>query len=148
MQQTQENAPVPQEVTHQVENVRIIKVIKPTPSGKDGIVLLENGDYKLGDLVFYPGGLAFFRNGIRIDVPCLEGKLMKILLESEHCNQHRRKIREALWGDKGGEAACNDKLNSTVWRLRKALAKLDPRIKIESERGKGYELCIYDTAER
>lgn len=137
-----------QERVHAVENMKITKVVKLTPSGKDGIVLLENGDYRLGDLIFYPGGLAFFRNGIRIDVPCLEGKLMKILLESEHCNQHRKKIQEALWGEKCGESDCNDKLNSTVWRLRKTLKELDPRIVVESERGKGYELCVYDAVDR
>lgn len=139
------NVPATSTKEHSGENIKVAQVIKLTPTGKEGIVLLENGDYKFGgDLVFYPTGECFYRNGIRIDVPSLECKLFKVLLQSEHCNQQRKHIVKELWGESKITKECNDKLNSTAWRLRRDLKKLGAPVRLESERGKGYELCPED----
>lgn len=127
---------------HSAENRKVVRVVKFTKSGKEGIVLLDNGDYKFGDLIFYPEGECFYREGIRIDVPNLECKLVRVLLESEHCNLKRKKIIEALWPN--ADSDCNDNLNSTVWRLKRDLKEIGAILIVESERGKGYELCVKD----
>lgn len=129
---------------HSGENIKVVQVIKLTPTGKEGIVLLENGDYKFGDLVFYPTGESFYRNGIRINVSNLECKLFKVLLQSEHCNLQRKQIIKGVWGEDCDPKECSDSLNSTAWRLRRALEKMGAPIKLECERGKGYELCPKD----
>lgn len=129
---------------HSGEDIKVVQVIKLTPTGQEGIVLLENGDYKFGDLVFYPAGECFYRNGNRINVPNLECKLMKILLTSKHCNLKREQIIKELWGKDKTEKECNDKLNSTVWRLKRDLKNQKSTLRIESERAKGYELCVID----
>lgn len=139
--------PVQDALEHSTENRKIVRVIKCTKSGKEGVILLDNGDYKFGDLIFYPEGESFYRDGIRINVPNLECKLVKILLESEHCNLTRKKIIEKLWHVTGNaNQECNDKLNSTVWRLKKDLKKIGAILTIEGERGKGYELCVVDNS--
>lgn len=127
---------------HLDTNSEVVKVIKRSKSGKDCIFLLENGDYLILDLVFSPKTCAFYRNGIRINLANLEARIVKILLGSVHCSETRECIMKELWDDSALDY--NGRLNSTISRLRKHLRALDARLVIESERNKGYELCIDD----
>lgn len=126
-------------------NREVVKVLKRTTEGAPAISLSENGDYRLFDLAFSPGTGAFYRNDCRIKFPAQESKIVKVLLEGEHCSASRELLVKTLY-DCLPDKYTNDCLNSTVSRLRKHLHALEPRLEIIGERGKGYELCIGETA--
>ncbi|MCC8171148.1 MAG: helix-turn-helix domain-containing protein, partial [Parabacteroides sp.] len=123
------------------ENREEVKVLKRTAEGYPAISLLENGDYRLLDLVFSPGTCAFYRDDRRIKLPALESKIVKVLLEGEHCSASRELLINVLYGCQPDKYS-NDCLNSTVSRLRGHLEAIEPRLSVICECKKGYELCI------
>lgn len=125
----------------------VVKVLKRTADGFPAVSLLGNGDYRLFDLVFSPETCAFYRNDRRIKFPAYESKIVRVLLEGEHCSASRELLVKVLY-DCLPDKYTNDCLNSTVSRLRKHLYVLEPRLEIIGERGKGYELCIGEIAGR
>lgn len=108
----------------------------------EGIRKLENGKYEVASVVFCSRELVLTADSERIELQYQTGMLLSLFLESEACFVTREEIFERLWKEeKLDRKTKNDRLNTTVKRLRDVLA-VDPDIHIDCRFKRGYYLRV------
>lgn len=108
----------------------------------EGIRKLGNGKYEVGFIVFYARELVITTASGWIELQYQTGVLLNLFLESESCFVTRNEIFERIWPEeKLDRKTKNDRLNTTIKRLREVLA-VDPSIHIDCRFKRGYYLRV------
>lgn len=108
----------------------------------NGIILLPNGDYRFGELLFQTENLILKKNTEKIKLRYQEAVLLKMFLEARDHFLNRKKTIELLWPqDAHDKRVCNNRLNMSIKRLREAL-QVDGRVKISCDSKLGYTFYV------
>ena len=118
-------------------------------SNSKGIRILESGNYEIGTLLFKVKMLSLYdANGKEIELNYQQAKLLKLLLEDDDHFISKETAINTFWEDAKDtteKADLNDRFNTCISRLRKALSK-DKDIELLCKTKKGYQLIIKNTA--
>lgn len=103
---------------------------------------LENGDYELGNCLFYPEELALYKNGEKIKLQNQSAIILLRFLEARRHFLSRKALIEII-GSKKPTATYQgeDRLDMAISRLRKSL-KADAWLEIECNYKVGYTLYV------
>lgn len=108
----------------------------------EGIRRLKSGKYEVASVVFYARELLLMAGAERIELQYQTGRLLSLFLDSEDCFITREEIFDYLWPEeKLDKKTRNDRLNTTIKRLREVLA-VDPDIHIDCRFKRGYYLRV------
>ena len=94
----------------------------------------------MGQAVFEPGRRRISADHSRLTLPAREADLLEFLALNAGRVVSRSQIIEGAWG---GEAEATDgAVVSAVYRLRRKLEAVDAAVRIATEPGLGYRLCV------
>ncbi|WP_191622899.1 response regulator transcription factor [Pseudomonas fluorescens] len=93
-----------------------------------------------GDLELNEATCMATRGELRIQLPDIQFRIMKMLVEAAPGPLGRRQIELAIWPD--SEIPESDPLRTHIYRLRRLLAKLQLGNSLVTLHGKGYRLAI------
>lgn len=101
---------------------------------------LHRDHLAIGHAVFEPGRRRLSADHSRLTLPAREADLLEFLALNAGRVVSRSQIIEGAWG---GEAEATDgAVVSAVYRLRRKLESVDAAVRIATETGLGYRLCV------
>jgi len=104
------------------------------------VVPLHRERLAIGHVVFEPGRRRISAEQSRLTLPAREADLLEFLAVNAGRVVSRSQIIEGAWG---GEAEATDgAVVSAVYRLRRKLEAVDAEVRIATEPGLGYRLCV------
>lgn len=104
------------------------------------VVPLQREQVSIGQATFEPGRRRLSADHSRLTLPAREADLLEFLALNAGRVVSRSQIIEGAWG---GEAEATDgAVVSAVYRLRRKLESVDAAVRISTEPGLGYRLCV------
>lgn len=102
---------------------------------------LENGDYELGNSMFYPEEMTLYTNGNKVKLQPQSARILLAFLQARRHFLKKADINRFTQSNNPETNHEKSRIDMAISRLKNALCA-DPWLQIECEIKSGYRLCV------